>query len=411
MKLLFVHQNFPGQYKHLAPALAANPANQVMALTMNEPPRIPGINIVRYGIANKPTPGLHPYVVEHESKILRAEGAARAALQLREKGFVPDVICAHPGWGEALFLKDIFPQAKLLSFFEFYYHAKGADVGFDPEYPCDDLDQIFRLRVKNTANLLSLEASDWGVSPTAWQRAQFPPEYQSKISVIHDGIDTERICPRPDIALTLNDKVRLTRADEVITFVNRNLEPYRGYHSFMRALPEILQRRPHARVLIVGGDEVSYGKVPEDGISYKQKYLTELEGKLDLSRLHFLGKIPYAQFLALLQLSSVHVYLTYPFVLSWSMIEAMSAGCLVVGSATPPVQEVIEDGVNGLLVDFFSSAQLADTVCRVLDHPDRMQALREKARRKAMECYDLKRVCLPAHIRLIEKLAAGGVVV
>ena len=196
----------------------------------------------------------------------------------------------------------------------------------------------------------------------------------------------------------------LGRDDEVITFVNRNLEPYRGWHVFARTLPEILRRRPKAQVLIVGGDEVSYGAKPKDGISFRQRYWEEVADRVDASRVHFLGKLPYAQFTRVLQVSGAHVYLTYPFVLSWSTLEAMSLGALVIGSRTPPVDEVIRDGENGLLVDFFDQKGIADAVDRVFEHPDRMQALRDAARRTAVERYDLKRVCLPRQLEIIEGL-------
>jgi glycosyltransferase involved in cell wall biosynthesis len=406
MRILFVHQNFPGQYKHLAPALAANSDNQVVALTLNQPPSLPGVQVFRYRLSRGTTQGIHPWVAETETKVVRGEAAARACLQLRQQGFIPDVICAHPGWGESLFLKDVFPNAKLLAFIEFYYRTSQADdMGFDPEFAENSFDALCRVRMKNANNLLSLDSCDWGVSPTQWQWQTIPAIYRNKISVIHDGIDTQGVCPNPKRTITLAvEGLTLTHRDEIITFVNRNLEPYRGFHIFMRALPEILQRHPQAQVLIVGGNEVSYGKRLPDGQTYRQKYLTEVGSRLDLSRVHFLGRIPYNAFVSLLQVSAVHVYLTYPFVLSWSMLEAMSAGCLVVGSATPPVEEVIEDGVNGLLVDFFSPKEIADAVDRVLAHPNRMQQLRQRARQTAIERYDLKTICLPKQIELVETL-------
>ena len=192
----------------------------------------------------------------------------------------------------------------------------------------------------------------------------------------------------------------------MITFVSRRLEPYRGFHVFMRALPRLLRERPQAHVLIVGGDEAGYGQPPPGGGTWREVLWAEVGGVLDRSRVHFLGRVPYAEFVALLQLSSVHVYLTYPFVLSWSMIEAMACGCAVVASATPPVLEVIEDGGNGLLVDFFDTDRIVDAVSRVLDHPDRMRAMRAAARRTAIERYDFATVCLPRHVELIERIAA-----
>jgi len=410
MRVLFVHQNFPGQYKHLAPALAARTGATVKALSINKNTVPPGITAHHYAPDRGTTKDIHPWVSDLETKVIRGEAAARAALQLKAAGFEPDVICAHPGWGEALFLKDVFPGARLLSFIEFHYQPSGADYGFDPEFSTIDLDGLCRLRMKNANSLLNLDACDWAVTPTEWQRSTIPTIYQRKTSVIFDGIDTDIVRPDPAAAITLNKAgVTLKPGDEIITFVNRNMEPYRGFHVFMRALPEIQRRRPNAWTIIVGGDEVSYGRQLEKGQTYRQIMMDEVGDRLDMDRIRFVGRVPYADFVRMLQVSAVHVYLTYPFVLSWSMLEAMAAGCLVVGSATPPVEEVIRDGENGLLVDFFSTQGIADAIDRVLDHPERMQALRVKARQTVLDRYDLNRVCLPRHLALIEALAAGDI--
>jgi glycosyltransferase involved in cell wall biosynthesis len=313
-------------------------------------------------------------------------------MQLRRRGFRPDVIFAHIGWGEALFLKDVFPAAKILLYCEFFYRVRGGDLGFDREFPAS-AEKLLRLRVMNAPLLMSLDASDWGMAPTLWQQTRFPGAYRSRVSVIHDGIDTDAVTPgkKP--------------AEEIITYVARNLEPYRGFHIFMRAIPEIQKRRPKARIVIVGGDEVSYSPRPPPGTTYRARMLHELEGKIDLSRVHFTGRIPYGAYLALLRQSSAHVYLTYPFVLSWSLIEAMSAGCLIVASRTPPVEEVIADRQNGLLVDFFSPAEIAARIDEALSKRAELQPLCDRARRTAAERFDLRRVCLPEQLRLVKALS------
>lgn len=284
----------------------------------------------------------------------------------------------------------------MLLYCEFFYRARGGDLGFDPEFP-PTAEKILRLRVMNAPLLMSLDASDAGIAPTRWQQRQFPAPYASRLSVIHDGIDTDLVSPSIS---NENEKEK----EELITYVARNLEPYRGFHIFMRSIPEIQRLRPKARIVIVGGDEVSYSPRLPAGETYRGRMLRELEGRIDLSRVDFRGRIPYRDYLSLLRRSSVHVYLTYPFVLSWSLLEAMACGCLVVGSRTPPVEEVITHGENGLLTSFFSTEEIAARVADALRRGDELRPLRERARRTAVERYDLRRVCLPAQLALVERL-------
>ncbi|MBM3338398.1 MAG: glycosyltransferase [Betaproteobacteria bacterium] len=406
--ILFIHQNFPGQFRHIAPALA-NHGHQVHALAITGQ-ATPGVSLHSYRPSKGSSTSIHPLASEFETKVIRAEACGQAMLQLKANGVMPDLVIAHPGWGEALFVKDVWKQTSLLSFLEFYYATSGTDVGFDPEFSKQGFFEDARLRVKNANNLLSLEISDFGLSPTNWQKQSHPQWTQDRIQVIFDGVDCDILKPNPSVRLNLKretgESFSLTSKDEIITFVNRNLEPYRGYHSFMRALPKILAARPNARVLIVGGDGVSYGaKVPE-GKTWKQIFLDEVKSRIDLERVHFLGNVPYPIFTQLLQLSSCHVYLTYPFVLSWSCIEALSTGCLVIGSDTGPVREVIEHGVNGLLVDFFNYEAIADAVIRSLSDPASFIRMRQNARASAKDNYDLRSVCLPKQLALIESILA-----
>lgn len=364
--------------------------------------------ILGYKTPPGPGPNTHKYIKPFEGQIRRGQTLVRALLELKQK-FTPDIICGHHGWGETMFLKEVFPDAKQLTFLEFYYNSKGADVDFDPEFP-NEFDDQFRIRVKNAPILLSLDAMDWGVSPTEWQRSQFPKPFRPFIDTIHDGIETQRLVPNPDATLTFSSdgqqKTVSRQEDEIITFVNRNLEPYRGFHVFMRALPEILRRRPNARVLIVGGDDVSYGKRPENG-TYREIMMAEVGDKIDLSRVHFIGKLAYEDFITMLQVSSCHVYLTYPFVLSWSFLEAMSAECRIVASATQPVTEVMKDGETGLLVDFFDPAALAEAVDRTLSDPEAARVRAKAARELVVKRYDLHSVCLDQHVALISDVVNG----
>ena len=409
MKLLFIHQNFPGQFAHLAPVLAADPRHEVVALRMQREPGSvwKGVRVVTYHPTRGSTPKIHPWVIDFETKAIRAEAAFHACLQLKRQGFSPDVVIAHPGWGESMFVKDVWPDTRLGIYCEFFYRSQGADTGFDPEFSDTGEGEPCRLRLKNVNNLLHFDIADAGISPTEWQASTFPDTFRDRISVIHDGIDSAKVAPNPTVVFEGKSEagpLRFTRDDEVITFVNRNLEPYRGYHQFMRALPAILAARPRAQVVLVGSNDVSYGSRPTDGRTWKEIFLSEVRDRIDLRRVHFVGQIPYPQFLTLLQVSTVHVYLTYPFVLSWSLLESMSAGCAIVASDTAPLREAIVQGETGRLVDFFNPAQLASETIALLGDAAERARLGANARAFAVAKYDLHTVCLPRQIAWVEAL-------
>ena len=414
MRILFVHQNFPGQYVHIVQRLARQGGHQLVALGINEFEQQTAfsdtLTYVRYALKRGNTQGIHPWVVETETKVLRAEACAQAAEQLKQKGFEPDLICAHPGWGEALFLKGIWPDAPLLCYQEFFYNDQGFDSNFDPEF-VDGLGwkAKAKLKMKNAYLHLTLHPADWNVSPTHFQASSVPEHWRSKISVIHDGVNLRHAIPNPQAApLQLPDGTLLEKGQPIVTFVNRSLEPYRGCHSFIRAIPEIQRLHPDARLVIVGSAQgVSYGSVCPDG-EWKDRFLAEIQGRYDPSRVHFTGPLPYKQFIPLLQLSACHVYLTYPFVMSWSLLEAMACGCAVVGSNTAPVREVIRHGENGLLVDFFSPADLATAVAEMLKNPHQAAAFGEAARRTIERNYDLE-VCLNRQLSLMDLVASGSI--
>jgi len=415
MNILFIHQHFPGQFKFLAPALVGKGhAVHALCITPEKSFTAAGVDVHQYQTDRVTTPNIHPWVMDLETKVIRAEACFKAATKLKESGYRPDLIIAHIGWGETLFIKEVWPESKLVIYGEFYYHASGADVGFDPEFAIPD-GITCAMRAKNLNNIAHFDIADAGISPTEWQKSTFPEPFRSKITVVHDGIDTDRLVPNPNASLSLtvgkNKPLVLTRKDEILTFVNRNLEPYRGYHSFMRALPAILRDRPNLKVLIVGGDKVSYGAAPDPKIygklSWKEIFANEVRPQLTKAQwqqLIFVGHVPYEYFVPLLQLSTVHVYLTYPFVLSWSLLEAMSIGCAIVGSDTAPVQEVIKQNQNGLLVDFFKPEELASAVTTLLDDPVLREKLGQGARKTAVERYDLKRVCLPKALEFVEEV-------
>jgi glycosyltransferase involved in cell wall biosynthesis len=412
MNILFIHQNFPGQFKFLAPALVKQ-GHKVVGMTMQktESREWQGVRIVPYHNSRGTTPNIHPWVSDFETKVIRGESCYRTAIKMKEAGFNPDVIIAHHGWGESLFLKEVWPRSRMGIYCEFFYRAHGADAGFDPEFPSRNTDISCSLPLRNLTSLLHFDMAEAGLSPTHWQASTFPEEFRSRMTVVHDGIDTRAIAPNLGVGLTLNGTLNLTRKDEVITFVNRNLEPYRGYHIFMRALPDILKRRPHARILIVGGDDVSYGSRPtveeHGGQKWKDIFISEVRPQIsatDWGRVHFLGNIPYNYFIPLLQLSTVHVYLTYPLFLSWSLCEAMSAGCAIVASDTQPLHEAIKHDETGRLVNFFDTEGLANEVCALLEDQSLRQRLGKNAREFAISNYDLNTVCLPRQLGWVNSI-------
>ncbi len=393
-----MHPNFPAQFRHVATVLAQNPKNKVVFGTKRKEGSIPGVFKVIYTPSRQARPETHHYVRTLENAVLQGQAVYRLADQLKRENFIPDVVYGHSGWGPTLFIKDIFPKAELLCFFEWFYHAHGTDADFDPKEPLT-VDDEPRIRIKNTPILTDLYSCDRGLSPTQWQKQQFPPEFHPKITVRHDGVDSNYFQPKPGAKLVLNNnKLDLSEVDEIVTYVARGMEPYRGFPQFMEAVSLLLKKRQTCHVVIVGEDRVAYGRSLPDGKTYKQLMLETFD--YDLSRLHFTGSLPYGEYLKVIQASSVHVYLTRPFVLSWSMLEVMSTGGLVLGSKTPPVEEVIEDGVNGLLVDFFAIESIVERIEEVLDHPDKMANLRVKARETIQEKYDLSRL-LPEHINWI----------
>jgi len=398
---LFIHQNFPAQYVHAARYFAAA-GDQVVFITQQRERQLRGVRKIVYAPAQRPA-GLHPFVGEFSASVQNGLSVASICQELKRTGFIPDLVAGHNGWGEILYVKECWPVVPLLGYFEFFYRPRNSDLDFDPEFPPQPGDAM-RLRTRNAINLLGLEAADWGQTPTQFQRDLYPEKYRRGISVVHEGIDTALVRPEPSTQLWLSGGLSLSRNDLLITYSSLNLEPYRGFHIFMRALPKLLERHPTARVLVVGGNEVSYGRRPEGAPTWRQKLLAELEGQLDLSRVHFLGRLNYPQYLAMLQISSAHIYLTYPFVLSWGLLEAMSAGCAIAASRTPPVEEVMRDGENGYLVDFFDRDALVERVSSMLLDREAQEPIRAAARRTAIEHFDLETKCLPAYINLLRRM-------
>lgn len=406
MQILLVHQNFPGQYRHLGAALVAR-GDQVVAIGGPTASAIPGVRLERYDpLPPGGVPDCHHWAADLQTKLLRAEAMGRLLERLiRQDNLRPDLVIGHPGWGELLAVKDLLPGVPVLQYVEFVYQLQGADVGFDPEFPSSSWMEATRLRVKRAPQLLAFHDLDWGIAPTHWQASTVPAPFRDRVSVIHDGIDTTQIAPRPGSSIQLEKAgIQFQPGDELVSFVARSLEPYRGFHIFMRMLPLLQVLRPRAHVVIVGQEGVSYGAPASDGRSWKQVLLQELQGQLDLTRIHFVGRVPHPVLHDLFRVAACHVYLTYPFVLSWSLLEAMACGAVVVGSATPPVQEVIRHGENGLLVDFFDPQALAQQIAEVLANRDSHRELAIEARRSVVETFDRDAVCLPKQLALVDAL-------
>ena len=400
MKILFIHRNFPAQFLNLVSYLAENQANQIFFITAREENNIKNVNKIIYKINNKNDSNTHVYLKEYEDWILHGQAVAECMINLKKQGFIPDIIYAH-NWGEDLFIKDIYPEVPYLSYLEWYTNPYNSDLDFDKEKKLT-FDNLCQIRIKNSPKLISLTSCDYGITPTYWQLEQYPEIFHQKISVIHDGVCTNFFHPEHEVKLVVPEiNLDLSQAEEIITYATSGMEPYRGFPQFMEATAIIQKRRPNCHIVIGGHDSSFYSEVRPDGKSYKEYMLETLS--LDLSRIHFTGFLSYPNYLKLLQASNVHVYLTYPYILSWSVLEAMSTGCLVIASGTAPVQEVIKDGENGLLVDLFSPEQIADRVDEVFSQPERMKIIKENARKTIQERYNVQNL-LAEQIDLINHM-------
>jgi glycosyltransferase involved in cell wall biosynthesis len=407
MDILFVHTNFPGQFKLLAQALAGRPEHRIFAIGSRTARIVSGITVKRYGQQQASARQTHPFARRLDSESQRSEQIIYLANELKLSGMNPGLIFAHTGWGEALPLRQLFPNARIVAYCEHFYRATGADTGFDPEFPMHGIDGAVRIGMRNASTVLSLLDADIGITPTHWQRDGFPVPLRSKLKVIHDGVAIDQMVRTKGSVAHPATGRPFTPQDEIVTFVARTLEPYRGFHVFMRALPELQRLRPNAEICIIGNTSGGYGNPPVDAKTWKEWCLREMGDQLDLERIHFLGKVPYATYLACLRLSRAHVYLTYPFVLSWSLIEAMALGKTIIGSDTAPVREVLQDGKTGLLVPFFDTGRIARRIADVLADPERFKPLGQAAAAYARRHYDFQSVILPRFDAVIEDLLSA----
>jgi len=390
MRILISHCSYPSQFRRLAPALAAQGHELAFLHHHSEwhAPKPEGFRLCRYQVARSGEQAAgHPYLRRFEDAVAEGQAAYRAARQLAEEGFEPNLIISHAGFGGGLYLGDAFPKAKRISLFEWYYNAFGSDVEFLQKGEVD-ADRQLRLRTWNAHLLMELADCDAAVVPTAWQRDQFPEALRQQLTLVHEGVDLPTLRklridpPPPPPWLPQGDGV------EVVSYVSRGFEAYRGFPQAMQGLAHLQRCRPSVHVLIAGSDAVCYGAGREDGRSWAD--WARQEAGLDLERTHWLGALQTADYLALLAHTQAHLYLTVPFVLSWSLIEAMAVGCPLVASDTAPVQELIRNGEEGLLVPFWDPEAIAQGLQRLLDHPVFASQL-GKAARKAAKGYSAER--------------------
>lgn len=390
MNIIFLHRNFPAQFKNIVIELAKDKSNKIIFITNNADLKIDNVETIIYNVETQKND--NEYLNFYDESFLHGKSAAAVLEKLKSNGFKPDIIYGH-SWGETMFVKDVYPDVPFLCYFEWFYNSENTDFDFFVKE--QSIEEKEKLRCKNSNILVDLCSCDYAITPTNWQKSQFPKEFQNKIKVIHDGIDMDICKPDKNAKFFIKEKnIELTSNDEVITYATRGMEPYRGFPNFMKAVEILLKKRPKAHFIIAGEDEVFYGMKLNDN-TYKNLMLKECD--IDLSRVHFVGKLDFSEYIKLLQVSSVHIYLTVPFVLSWSLLEAMSVGCCVVASNTDPVKEIVKNGYNGLLCDFFNINQLVQQVEYSLENKNKISILRVNARKTIVDNYELNKL-------LIEKI-------
>ena len=402
--VLFVHNNFPAQFGFIAQKLRSD-GHRCAAIASETGRALDGIQIEKWATKRGTTEGILPSAVRIEADLIRGGAAALAALKLKAEGFDPALIIGHPGWGETTYMREIFPNAKQIAYAEFYYRSVGGDVGFDPEFSPPNPDAPYMLYAKNAGMTMAFSEAAAIVSPTPFQASLLPEVFRSRARIIHEGVDTAAIKPHSNPKVTLANGKVIDGSRPLITFINRRFEPLRGFHIFVRALPKFMAAVPDADVVIIGADERGgYGKPAEGKLTWGQQLFGEVADKLDRSRVHFVGRVPNPLMIEALSLSSAHVYYTYPFVLSWSLLEAMATECLILGSDTPPVRDAITDGVDGILNDFFDIEALSDAMIAACKTPEKFKAMRKAARQTILQRYDRATICEPAWLKLVEPM-------
>jgi glycosyltransferase involved in cell wall biosynthesis len=397
MHVLFVHQNFPAQFGHVARRLATLGHRCTFLSERARPNGWDDIDYRQYKVRGGATERNHYCSRGFENAIWRCQAVYEATKE--QPRIEPDLIVAHSGFGSSLFLSEL-TDAPVINYFEYYFHPRNSDLDFRPDFRGTLAHQL-RSRARNAMILLDLENCALGYSPTHWQHQQLPVRYHDKVRVVFDGIDTDiwRPVDRPDsrrLGRIIPKNARF------VTYVSRGLESMRGFDVFMQASRLVAQRHPDVYFLVVGQDRCVYGddRAVTGSESFKKWVLSR--ATYDLDRYLFLGRVTPAQLVEIFALSDVHVYLTVPFVLSWSLLNALSCGVPVIASNTGPVQEVIQNGENGVLVNFFDIETMQEQILAALDQPDALRATLGAAGRQLIEQKYSLDVCVPQQVELFE---------
>jgi glycosyltransferase involved in cell wall biosynthesis len=396
MHVLFIHQNFPAQFGHIASYLVQRKGYRCTFASEHPPGSWAGIEKIQYTIRGGATQQTHYCSRSFENAIWHSH-ALYEALAARPD-IKPDLVVAHSGFLTTVFLRELY-DCPTINYFEYYYHTTGADMDFRPDFPYPAINRL-RAHARNANLLLDLENCEIGYSPTRWQRGLFPAMYRTKIRTIFDGVDTTIWRPQPGLPRRIAGRV-VPDDTKIITYVSRGMESIRGFDIFMKAAKLLGERRKDVVFVVVGEDRICYGGDADftGGKSFKEWVLARDD--YDLSRFVFTGPIPIGALAELFAVSDLHIYLTVPFVLSWSLMNALACGTIVLGSDTPPVREMIEHGKNGLLVDFFDHEKIAEMASQVLDQPRAYKPLGQAGIAMIHDHYSLD-VCLPRMLALYE---------
>ena len=401
MRILFIHKNFPAQFGALGLWLAANKGWDVTFATQREGVSHNKIRILRFTDHRETTKGIHHYVAGTERAVITGQGFVRLAVQMRRQGYVPDIVVAHSGWGPGIFAKDVWPETLYVPYVEWWYRAPAVDAT-PHDKQGDPLDQAARTRVRNAPSWLDFTSADAVIAPTEFQRSTFPDDLAAKITVLPDGMDTTLHSPGPRDPAMLAE-YGVPEDAEILTYIARGMEPARGFPEMMGALQTLMKSRPRLHAFIVGEDRIAYGA--RDAGSWKERLLKELD--LDTARLHFTGLVSRKRMVEILRAGNVHLYVSAPFVLSWSFLDAMASGALIVAHDTPPVREFMSHEKEGLLTDMYDPAALVAAIGRALDEGPALAPLRDAARAAMLSRMDAESVAYPAKVAFFEGLVAA----